>query len=156
MAYSVSDIIEKLILIEKDSMGVYYEISEKFKESIPAVSIIARALGREEEKHIRYYETIKENVAAYQHEEIDFYLYDKAAKLLYEYKERIHTPEISKVQDLIKYALSFEKNNMGLLIDIQGRLMDNIQYIGKMSYEIISKMIEEEREHVRELEKLIQ
>lgn len=156
MAYTVEDIIEKLISIEKDSIAVYYEVSEKFKKSMPAVSIVAKTLGREEEKHVQYYETIKQNISVYKNEEIDFYLYDKAAKLLYEYKERIHTPEISKVQDLIEYALKFEKNNMGLLIDIQGRLMDNIQYIGKMSYEIISKMIDEEREHVKQLEKLIQ
>lgn len=57
-----------------------------------------------------------------------------------------------QVHGLIKYALEFEKKNIALLLDIQGRLVIDLQDAAKARYEGISKLIEEEREHEREIE----
>jgi rubrerythrin len=155
VAYTVGDIIEKLILIEETGMNVYSIIAEKYKDTNPSISIISKTLGKEEKKHIDYYESIRCDVEKYKHEEIEFYLYDKAAKLLYEYKQRVQVPELRNVKELLDYAVEFERNNVSLLLDIQGRLVQAPQDIVKFSYEIISRMIEEEKSHEKQLQGLL-
>jgi rubrerythrin len=155
VAYTVDDIIEKLILIEKDSMDVYTVIAEKFKDTNKSISIIAKTLYKEEKRHVDYYETIRSEFKEYKHEEIEFYLYDKASKLLYEYKQRVQVPQLKSVKELLTYAVDFERNNISLLLDIQGRLVQSPMDIVKLSYEIISNMIEEEKSHEEQLQKLL-
>jgi rubrerythrin len=156
VAYTVGDIIEKLILIEEAGMKVYKTIAEKYRSTHPSISIVANTLYKEEKKHIDYYEAIRRDIEKYKNEEIEFYLYDKAAKLLYEYMQRVQVPELRNVRELLDYAITFEKNNIGLLLDIQGRLVQSPQDIVKFSYEIITRMIEEEKSHEKQLQKILQ
>lgn len=106
-------------------------------------------------KHIKYYQDLKKEFENNSNEEIDFYLYDRVAKLLFEFKNQSNLPKISNVQDLIRYAFEFEKNNIALLIDIQGRLIQKEDDMNKKVYKIINDIIKEEREHEKMFEELI-
>lgn len=152
--YTVYDIIEKLILIEQDGMKMYAGLADRIKHSNPMLSIVAKAFAKEEARHVQYYKNLKKEIEK-EEVEIDFYLYDKVAKLLYEFRERIILPELQDVQGLIRYALEFERKNIGLLLDIQGRLIQDLQDASRARYDIISRIIEEEREHEKRLEAYI-
>lgn len=156
MNYTVSDLIEKLIGIEKNALEIYTKIEEMSKSNeSKAINIFARAIKQEELKHINYYENLKEGLKEELNEEIDFFLYDKVAKILYEFKNQIRIPEIDNVQDLLKYALDFEKNNIGILLDVQGRLLGSLKDINNNVYKVLSKIISEEKEHEKMFTQLI-
>lgn len=155
MAYTIFDLIEKLIDIEKDALEIYKKIEKKSKNKSQVISIVARAIEKEEQKHIKYYEKLKSDLNEELNESIDFYLYDRVAKLLFEFRSRIQLPEIDNVQDLIKYSLEFEKNNIGLLLDIQGRLLEKIDDVNNNVYKVISTIIEEEKKHEKMFEQLL-
>ena len=150
--YTLHDIIEKLILIEQDGMKMYFNMADKTKNSNIMLSVMAKTLANEESKHIEYYENLKNEIKDEENIEIDFFLYDKVARLLYEFRKKVVTPELEDVHELIKYALEFEKENVALLLDIQGRLVLKLQDSLRVRYEVISKMIQEEREHEKSLE----
>lgn len=155
MSYTIFDLIQKLIDIEKDALEIYKKIEEKSKHESQVISIVARAIEKEEQKHIEYYENLKSDLKEELNEAIDFYLYDKVAKLLFEFRSRIQLPKIHNVQDLIKYSLEFEKNNIGLLLDIQGRLLEKMDDVNNNVYKVISTIIEEEKKHAKMFEQLL-
>jgi len=156
MNYTVLDLIEKLIDIEKNALEIYTKIEEMSKgKKLKAVNIFVQAIKTEELKHIKYYESLKENLKDELKETIDFFLYDKAAKVLYEFKNQIRVPQIDNVQDLIKYALDFEKSNVGILLDIQGKLFENFNDVNNNVYKVISRIISEEKEHEKMFAQLV-
>ncbi|WP_026888089.1 hypothetical protein [Clostridium beijerinckii] len=148
MNYTIYDLIERLVDIEKNALEIYEKIERDAKErNSKNIEIITRVIKKEESRHIKYYEELKEKFNYELNETIDFYLYDKVVKLLYEFKSQIRFPYISSAQDLIKYSLEFEKNSIGLLLDVQGRLLGNLNDVNNSVYKIISKIIEEEKKH---------
>lgn len=149
--YTICDLIEILILIEKDAKKMYSRIADKSKNYI-MLNAMAKTLAKEEAKHVKFYENLKNDLKDEENIEIDIFLYDKVAKLLYEFRSNVIEKEFQDTQELIKYALEFEKKNVALLIDIQGRLVLNLKDAYKASYEVISKLIKEEKEHEKELE----
>lgn len=155
MAYTIFDLIQKLIDIEKDALEIYKKIEEKSQNESKVICIVARAIEKEEQKHIEYYEKLKSDLKEELKESIEFYLYDKVAKLLFEFRSRIQLPQINNVQDLIKYSLEFEKNNIGLLLDIQGRLLEKMDDVNNNIYKVISTIIDEEKKHEKMFEQLL-
>lgn len=155
MAYTIFDLIQKLIDIEKDALEIYKKIEEKAKDESKVICIVARAIEKEEQKHIEYYEKLRNNLREELDEAIDFYLYDRVAKLLFEFRSRMQLPKIDNVQDLIRYSLEFEKNNIGLLLDIQGRLLEKMDDVNNNVYKVITKIIEEEKKHEKMFEQLL-
>lgn len=156
MNYTIYDLIERFIDIEKNTLDVYKKIEENAKEkNSKNIEIITRVIRKEEIKHIKYYEQLKEKFNYELNDTIDFYLYDKVVKLLYEFKSQIRIPHIDNAQDLIKYSLEFEKNSISLLLDIQGRLLGNLNDVYNNVYKIISNIIEEERRHEKMFSDLV-
>ncbi len=153
--YTILDLIEKLRSIEEDAYELYKEIEENFKTGYPKISIVAKTIAKFEKSHIKYYEKLYDELKDKNNEQIDFFLYDKAAKLLYEFKTHIEKPQVNDVKGLIKYAMEFEKNSTALLLDIQGRLFLKKEDTDTELYETITKIIKEEQEHERMFEKLI-
>lgn len=149
--YTICDVIEKLILIEKDSKKMYAGMADKSKKYI-MLNAMAKTLADEESKHINLYESLKIDLKDEENIEIDVFLYDKVAKLLHEFRSNMIEREFQDIQELVKYALEFEKKNIALLLDIQGKLVLNLQDTSKVSYIMISKLIEEEKKHEEELE----
>lgn len=156
MGYTIYDLIEKLIDIEKSALQLYIKIEEEYRTKSRSISIVTKAIAKQEEKHIEYYEKLKIDLEKdMKNENIEVYLYDKVAKLLIEFKMYIDIPKIDVVQDLIKYSLEFEKNNIALLLDIQGRLLEKKDDVNNNVYKVISNIINEEREHKKMFEALI-
>ncbi|ALB46828.1 MULTISPECIES: hypothetical protein [Clostridium] len=156
MNYTIYDLIERLIDIENNALEVYKKIEENAKEkNSKNIEIITRVIRKEEIKHIKYYERLKEKFNYELNDTIDFYLYDKVVKLLYEFKSQIRIPHVDNVQDLIKYSLEFEKNSISLLLDIRGRLLGNLNDVNNNVYKIISNIIEEERRHEKMFSDLV-
>lgn len=156
MNYTIYDLIERLIDIENNALEVYKKIEENAKEkNSKNIEIITRVIRKEEIKHIKYYERLKEKFNYELNDTIDFYLYDKVVKLLYEFKSQIRIPHVDNVQDLIKYSLEFEKNSISLLLDIRGRLFGNLNDVNNNVYKIISNIIEEERRHEKMFSDLV-
>ena len=155
MSYTISDLLEKLINIEESTLEIYNEIQINLENKFKALDIIIQSIKKEELKHIKYYENLKRELENNSNEEIDFYLYDRVAKLLFEFKNQSNISDVSNVQELIRYAFECEKNNIALLIDIQGRLIQKEDDINKKVYKIINDIIKEEREHEKMFEELI-
>ena len=156
MSYTINDLLENLINIEENTLEIYSEIQVNLESKFKALNIIIQVIKKEELKHIKYYKDLKQQFKNNSNnEEIDFYLYDRVAKIFFEFKNQNNIPKISDVQELIRYAFEFEKSNIALLIDIQGRLIQKKDDTNKKVYKIINDIIKEEREHEKMFEKLI-
>ncbi|EKQ56682.1 MULTISPECIES: hypothetical protein [unclassified Clostridium] len=156
MNYTISDLIQKLIDIEKDILSILKRIEHLPQNKLKVVGIIARAIEKQEQKHIQYYEQIKNNLCGELNETIDFFFYDKVAKLLYEFRSHIQEyPQINNAQDLIKYAVGLKKDNIGLLLDIQGRLLGKADDVNNNVYKVIEQIIKEEEKQEKMFEQLI-
>lgn len=155
MNYTISDLIQKIIDIEKDVLEIYKEIQCMFENKSKVIGIIARAIEKEEQAHISYYEKLKEELQGDLDEVIDFYLYDKVAKLIYEFRSHLLLPKVGKVQDLIEYTIELKKNIISLLIDVQGRLLEKLDDINNNIYKVMSRIIKEEEKHEKMFEQLV-
>ncbi|MBV7271750.1 ferritin family protein [Clostridium thailandense] len=147
MNYTILDILEKLINIEEDALKIYIQISETAQNNSLRISVVAKTIAKQEQKHIQYYKNLMHAWDDKLTEPIDFYLYDKAAKLLFEFINNIQLPQINSVKQLLRFALEFERSNIGLLLDIQGRLLEKIDDVNNDIYKVISIIIKEEQEH---------
>ncbi len=70
MAYTIIDIINNLIDIEKKGFSMFREISNNCKNL--RVSIVSKTISNQEKKHIQYYENLKKDIDALDKEDIDF------------------------------------------------------------------------------------
>lgn len=152
MAYTIVDLLDKIISIEEMAKKMYVDLSDKYKNDISTKTIL-NILVREEERHISYYKEIKKECV--KPEPIDFHLYDKASFLFNQFKGNIIAPKLENHEELLKFAVDFEKKNVAFLIDIRGRLVTNVEDIDKPMYKILDKVIEEEKKHVENLEQFL-
>lgn len=147
MAYTIIDILQKLMDIEEDSFNLYLHMAEDAGEKSLKIMVAAKAIAKQEQKHVEYYKALIADLDIKPNDPIDVYLYDKVSKLLMEFKTHIHLYRMETMEDLIKFSLEFERSNIGLVLDIQGRLLEKISDMNNNIYKIISTIIEEEREH---------
>lgn len=147
MSYKIFDLIQNLIDIENISLKLYLKIEENFKNKSQEISILAKAIAKQEQKHIEYYENLSQSLKGNLDDSIDFYLYDKISGLLFEFKKNIKIPEVNTPRYLVEFAIEFERNNVALLLNIQGRLLQNINDINNKIYKVLSIIIKEEEEH---------
>jgi len=151
MAYTIVDLLDKLIMIEQKGCNLYKNMTFMASE-IPKIKTVAEILTKEEERHVAYYQSLKEKALGSPEVEIELDIYDRVSQLLIEFKRKIVLPQMGTVQELLKFALGFEKENVALLLDIQGRLVKKEEDTSSLSYKTISKIIEEEQKHVKNLE----
>ncbi|GFP77173.1 rubrerythrin family protein [Clostridium fungisolvens] len=152
--YTIIDLIDKLISIEKNSEEGYTIVSEN-KELSERVRIIAKVFAKKHRRHADKYADIKRKIDLDVNIEIDFFTYDKAAKLIYEFVKLKRTNVVySNVKDVVDTALRFQKEGLSLLLSIHGLLIKSHADIGTENYKILSDIIAEEKKHIRELEKL--
>ncbi|PAB58730.1 ferritin family protein [Anaeromicrobium sediminis] len=152
MAYTVIDLLDKIILIEEMAKDMYEEMGKKYGEDIN-IRTIVNVLVREEERHIKYYKDLKKECK--DEESIDFHLYDKASFLFNQFKGNIIAPKISTKEELLNFAIDFERKNVAFLIDIRGRLVTSVNDSEKCMYRVLGKIIEEEQRHVDNIEKFV-
>lgn len=152
MAYTVKDVLEKLIEIEKDMSSVYYNLSKTNNGKFESFKVLAKVMGKEEEKHSLYFKKIADNIGKNENIEIDFFTYDKISQRIYEFKNRINVPEVDKINNLIGFIMNFEKENLALLLDLRGKLIKNSEDDQKYNYKILSLLVNDEKKHVKDLE----
>ncbi|MCR1933452.1 hypothetical protein ACQX0N_01275 [Clostridium tepidum] len=146
MGYNIIDIIDNLIYIEEKGYNMFKEISENCKDS--KVSIVAKTIANQENKHIQYYENLKENIKTLEKEDIDFFIYDKISARIQQFKFNMNITKMDNVKELINFSIDFEKENLALLIDIQGQLVRKETDTNMLSYNVMGKIINEEKKHI--------
>lgn len=155
MSYTILDLLEKLAVIEENACTIYKNIAALDGSKPIQFKSAARVLAKEEERHAEKYRKLVVKAAKYDSIDIDFGIYDKASALVRSFKSRLVRPEVNEVQELLRFALNFEKENIALLLDIQGRLVKEESDTDRMSYRILSELIEEEKKHVKNLENFV-
>lgn len=152
--YTVVDLIDKLIQIEKVGYELYMKIAQDLGNE-ERVKILAKVFSMQEKRHIKIYEDLKKRASEYDDIDIDFNIYDKAAKLIYGFS-RLHTEKnISNTKELLRFSLMFEKENLALVLSIRGLFVKTQEDSETKNYKVLSEIIEEEQKHINDIENLL-
>ncbi|ACQ53269.1 hypothetical protein WBZ18_17295 [Clostridium botulinum] len=149
MAYTIIDIINNLIDIEKKGFSMFREISNNCKNL--RVSIVSKTISNQEKKHIQYYENLKKDIDALDKEDIDFSIYDKISSRMQQFKVSITIPIVTDTKKLINFARELSKENLALLIYIQGQLIRKETDTNMLAYNVMGKIIEEQEKYSKSL-----
>ena len=151
--YTIIDLIDKLAEIDEEQYKLYVRISEDINIE-NRLQVMAKVFLNEEKKHLLIFEELKENSSTYNDIEIDFTTYDRAVELIYEFSKVKTKNHIIDVNGLLKAALIFEKENLSLILIIQGLFVKLYKDIETRNYIILSKIIKEEQIHVDIIENI--
>ena len=152
--YTIIDVIDKLIAIEKSGYELYRKMSENI-EYEERVKILAKVFSNQENRHIKTYENLKDRASKYNDIDIDFSIYDKAAKIIYEFARLQTQKDIKSIKELLEFSLMFEKENLALVLSIRGIFVKSQKDSETRNYEILSEIIKEEQKHVKDIEMLL-
>lgn len=152
MGYSIVDLLDNLIVIEQNTCRMYRYIASSDSSAANSLKTVAMVLAKEEERHIAFYQNIKKEVSLHKDIEIDFDIYDKASSLVLEFKKFIAKPQAKNAEELVQYALNMERENVALLLNVQGRLVRKPDDRDTMSYLALSDLITEEQKHINNLQ----
>lgn len=151
MGYTIVDIMNKLLGIEESGKSFYLELAAKESRNIKLASV-ARILAKEEERHIALYLDLLHTPQPVEDMEISFDVYDRAVKLLSEFSRFSKSPKAQDAKELINWALSFERENLALVLSIRGLLVRTAEDTQSHAYNILSEVIREEEKHISNLE----
>jgi hypothetical protein len=153
MAYNIVDLIYKLIRIEEKVAGLYKGVRDN--RNVPVtLQILARALYKEEERHIKYFQHLQEELKGVYLSDFDVGVYDKVSSLVDSFRNTIIYPEVVKTADLINFSLDFESKYLAVLIDIRGRMVKSEKDLDTEKYKYISSFIKEKKGHINNIEHL--
>ncbi len=152
MSYTIVDLLEKLIALEQAACGMYRGLAQQAENRNTRLGTTARVLAKEEERHVEFYRNLRQEASKFEDINIGFDIYDKASSLINQFKKRIAVPRLEDSKALVKFAIEFEKENIALLLDIQGRMVKNEGDVLNTVYMAISDLIAEESKHVKSLE----
>lgn len=62
MTYKIFDLLQSFIDIENMSLKLYLKIEEHFKNESQEISILAKTIAKQEQKHIEYYESLSSSL----------------------------------------------------------------------------------------------
>ena len=150
MLYTIIDILDKIIGVEEKGREIYLQLAEESKDNVKLASV-ARILALEEQRHIEIYTNMKKK---YQDAapSIEFDVYDRVSKLIIDFFKTSYKLDSQNVNELLKAALSFENENLALIIAIRDFVGANGINGENTVYEILSSIIDEEQKHVSNLE----
>ncbi|NEZ46909.1 hypothetical protein FDF74_06750 [Clostridium niameyense] len=146
MSYTIIDIINNLIYIEEKGFEMFKKISQSTEDI--RMKVLADTFAKQEQKHKRYYEDIKNNIEENLQEYIDFYAYDKISSKIQQFKSKLVIPNIDNVNKLINFAVELEEDNLALLLDVKGQLVRRESDTNTLAYNTMLTIIEEEKKHV--------
>lgn len=149
--YTILDIIDKIIEIEEKSLELYKMLQESPNISY-RVKLAAGVFAREEERHIEVCENIKKEILDFEDISIDFDIYDTISKIIVEFRRGLTYSEADDVKQLLISALNFEQKNLALVIRIQGLLVRKKEDTETNSYKALTRIIQEEEEHIKLIE----
>ncbi len=146
MPYTIVDLLDKFINIEQNGYEMFLKIAGL--DNMPAnIKTIAKVFAKEELRHIELYKNLKDEKSGRTDMELGFDIYDKASKLISEFSKVFQQSKTENIKEILEFSLDFEKENLALLLSIQGLLVssDNSQ---SKSYKVFSEIINEELIHV--------
>ncbi|APH18646.1 hypothetical protein [Clostridium botulinum] len=152
MAYTIIDIINNLIDIEKKSFSIFREISNNCEDL--RISIVSKTIANQERKYTQYYENLKKDIDVLDKEDIDFSIYDRISSRMQQFKISITMPVVTDIKKLINFARELSKENLALLIYIQGQLIRKETDTNMLAYNIMGKIIEEQEKYSKSLKAL--
>lgn len=154
MAYTIVDILDKFILIEQKGQEIFQQIeaNDEFNEK---VRLMAKIFSKEEKFHSQLYERFKQEISQQINIEIDFMLYDQASKLIYNFLNDNRVQALNAPKELLSFCLDFEKENLSLVLSIQGILVKKQADMDTEAYKLLTKIIEQEKKHIKNIEMFI-
>ncbi|APC81010.1 hypothetical protein [Clostridium botulinum] len=152
MAYTIIDIINNLIDIEKKGFSIFREISNNSEDL--RISIVSKTISNQERKYTQYYENLKKDIDVLDKEDIDFSIYDRISSRMQQFKISITMPVVTDIKKLINFARELSKENLALLIYIQGQLIRKETDTNMLAYNIMGKIIEEQEKYSKSLKAL--
>ncbi|APQ72794.1 hypothetical protein RSJ22_06675 [Clostridium botulinum] len=152
MAYTIIDIINNLIDIEKKGFSIFREISNNSEDL--RISIVSKTIANQERKYTQYYENLKKDIDVLDKEDIDFSIYDRISSRMQQFKISITMPVVTDIKKLINFARELSKENLALLIYIQGQLIRKETDTNMLAYNIMGKIIEEQEKYSESLKAL--
>lgn len=149
--YTILDILDRLIIMGKKGYNVYHTISlnEDMDEKI---RVVARILIGRKSSHMQMYKKIRKITKKKELSSIDFDIYDQASQMISNFRYPTLS-EIDDIQHLLQFALNFEKQNLALVMSIQGLLVRGLEGNSSISYHVLTEIIEEEKKHIRDIER---
>jgi len=153
--YTIIDIIEKFAEIDKEQYKLYSRISENV-EVEDKLQIMAKVFSNQEKNHLLMFEELKKISSTYNDIEIEFSIYDRASELIYEFSKIKTNNNISDVKELLKSALTFEKENLSLVIIVSGLFVKLYDDTETRNYKILSEIMKEEERHIKLIEDFLQ
>lgn len=156
MAYTILDILDKLIQIEQHGVNLYRNMAFLSKDN-PRLQTVLGVLAKEEERHVVYYSGLKKELSDQEigKMELNFEIYDKVSTILMDFKKSLTNPEVSQIGHALAFALDFERKNAALLISILDNLGKAPDGYNPMLDAVFSTLISEEEKHVSNLENFI-
>lgn len=145
MAYTLADLLERLIVIEESSVKIFEDIANSGVDK--RISAVARVFKTEELRHVEHCKALMEESKLQVNIDIDFDVYDKIYSLINEFRNRTPAPKISTVQELVSFAFDYEMSMTALLLDIRGRMVRNSEDAANYNYIAITQLILEEQKH---------
>ena len=151
MSYTIKDVLDKLIDIEKEMSKLYSNISNIDNKNYDNFKVLCKVMAREEGRHVAYFDQIKSSITVEDNVEIDIFTYDKISQAIAQFKSKIDIPNLKNIKELIEFMVNFEKENAALLINLRGKLVKKSDDTEKDSYKILTTLIEEENKHIKSL-----
>jgi hypothetical protein len=155
MAYSLPDLLERLVVVKESSVNIFEAIANNSSQSDKRISIVSRVFKAEEMRHIQHYRELLEESKVQVNTDIDFDIYDKIYSLINEFKNRIAVPKVSTVQELVSFTFDFEMSVTALLLDIRGRMVRSSNDAANFNYVAITQLILEEQKHAASISTFI-
>lgn len=151
MAYTVIDLIDKFILIEQGGYEMFIKMAS-VEGTQERIKTLCRVFANEEKRHGEVYKKLKSEISGEPDLEVDFSIYDKASKFIYEFINSNRPVSDLDTRGMLEFCLSFEKENLALAISIQGILANEKKGIGTKVYDALTEIISEEEKHIKNIE----
>ena len=154
MGYNVLDIIDKAIDIQNRRKIILKSVVSEHKAKATII-LMCKVLCNQIDEIISYYHELEDKIRDTEFEEIDIIIYDKISFLINEFNNKIYYQDIENAKDYLKFLLNLAKDTYSLFIDIQGRLVKNINDTSTKTYDILSKIINNIKKQIETIEKTI-
>lgn len=149
--HTIIDVIDRIIEINEQSAELYKLLQKNFTIS-EQVRLATGVFVREKERHINTYVRIKEEFLNSENIQIDFDVYGTISKIISAFKKELIYIEAFELKGILAYALDFRQKLIALIVRVQELLVRKSEDTESISYKILTRIIDEEKKHVKMIE----